>query len=77
MVSSVTPSQTRNLGNDNTRGRGQGRGRGSTGGTGNLQIEATQVGRSILSNYNQVRQQRVGDRMRLWVVLHKWKAIFC
>jgi len=77
MVSSLTPSQTRNFGNDNPRGRGQGRGRGSTGVTGNLQFEATQVGRSILSNHNQVMRQCVGDRMRLRVIIHKWKAIFC
>jgi len=77
MVSSVTPSQTRNFGNGSARGRGQGRGRGSTGGTGNLQIEATPGGRSILSNHNQVRQQHVGNRMRLGVVLHKQKVICC
>lgn len=65
MVSSVTPLQTHHFGNDSTRGRGQGRGRGTTGGTGNLHIEATPVGRSILSNRNQVRQQRDGDRVRL------------
>jgi hypothetical protein len=73
MVSSVTPLQTRNFGNDSTRGRGM----GSAGGTGNLQIEATPGGRSFLSNHNQVRQQYIGDRMRLWIIFHKWKAIFC
>jgi hypothetical protein len=77
MVSSVTPSQTHNLGNDSARGHGQGRGRGSTYGTGNLHIEAAPVGRNVLSNRNQVMQQRVGDKMRLWVVLHEWKVIFC
>jgi len=77
MVSSVTPSQTRNFENDSTRGHGQGQGSGSTGGTGNLQLEATPSGRSFLSIHNQVRQQRVGDRMRLWIIFHKWKVIFC
>lgn len=57
--------QTHHFGNDSTRGHGQGRGRGTTGGTGNLHIEATSLGRSILSNRNQVRQQRDGDRVRL------------
>jgi hypothetical protein len=77
MVSSVTASHIRNLGNDNARRHGQGRGRGSNGGTGNLQIEAAPIGRSILSNHNQVRQQCDGDRMSLWIVLHKWKVIVC
>jgi hypothetical protein len=76
-VPSVTASQRRNLGNDSTRGRGQGRGRGSTYGTGNLHIEVTPVGGNVLSNHNQVREQCVGDRMRLWVILHEWKVIFC
>jgi hypothetical protein len=76
-VASATPSQTPNLGNDSTRGRGQGWGRGSTYGTGNQHIEATPVGGNVLSNYNQVRKQCVGDRMRLWVILHEWNVIFC